>query len=258
MNILVFILGAIVGSFLNVCIYRIPKSRSIIFPPSSCPSCSKNIKWYDNIPILSYVILRGRCRSCKARISPLYITVEILTGIMAVCLFMAFGLTPKFFAYLILMGGLIVASFVDLSIQEIPDGVSIGGLAAGIIMSFAFPAIFDTDSRTASIFGSMLGAIAGAGSIYLMGFFGELVFKKEAMGGGDVKLMAAIGAFIGWKLVLFTFFVAPLFGSIAGVVLKIKDGREIIPYGPYLSLAAVVSIFFGNRIMGLLFYGFYQ
>ncbi len=255
-SILVFIFGSIIGSFLNVCIHRIPKNESIVFPASHCPLCKKDIAWYDNIPILSYVALRGRCRFCDTRIPLRYPIVEILTPVVLLILFTVFGVSAKFFAYSMMACGLIVATFIDFAIQEIPDQISLGGLVAGIIMSLLFPSIFDTASRWAGLLNSVAGAVIGGGSIFLLGFFGELVFKKEAMGGGDVKLMAMIGAFLGWKLVLFTFFVAPVFGAAVGVVQRIKYGKETIPYGPYLSLAALVAIVWGNRILSM-FYGLY-
>ena len=252
-KIMVFIFGAIVGSFLNVCIYRLPKGQSIVTPGSHCPKCNKPISWYDNIPVLSYLVLKGRCRSCKTPINPGYIIVEVITAALAVALFTAFGPGPKFTAYSILSAGLIVATFVDLEIREIPDEVSLGGLAAGLIFVSIFPGISGTALWYKAFLWSALGALAGGGSIYLMGFFGEMVFKKEAMGGGDVKLMAMIGAFLGWKLALLAFFIAPLFGSVVGLILKARDGRDVIPYGPYLSLAAVIAVFWGNNILGIFF-----
>lgn len=252
-KIIVFIFGAIVGSFLNVCIYRLPKGESIVNPPSHCPKCGKPISWYDNVPILSYLILKGRCRACKVPINPGYIIVELITASLAVVLVSVFGLGPKFAGYSILSAGLIVATFADLETREIPDEVSLGGLAAGVIFASVFPGLLGEAVWHKALIGSLLGALAGGGSIYLMGFFGEMVFRKEAMGGGDVKLMAMIGAFLGWKLALLTFFLAPLFGSVVGVILKYKDGRDIIPYGPFLSLAAVSSVFWGDIILRRLF-----
>ena len=256
-KLIIFAFGCIIGSFLNVCIYRLPKGESIVNPPSHCPGCKKNIEWYDNVPILSYIILRGRCRSCKAKIRPRYFVVELLTATLMLALFIAFGLTPRFFAYSVLTFGLIVATFVDFEINEIPDEVSLGGLAAGLALAFIFPSILGEASRFSGLLKSLLGVLAGGGSIYLIGFLGELAFKKEAMGGGDVKLMAMIGAFLGWKLVILTFFIAPIFGAAVGIVQRIKSGKEIIPYGPYLSLAALVAIFFGDHILQLLLYGMY-
>jgi len=254
---IVFIFGSIVGSFLNVCIYRLPKGRSIIIPGSHCPNCTLPIRWYDNIPILSYIFLGGRARCCKAKISFRYFMVEVLTALAFLVLFINFSLTPKFFAYIVMVSGLIVATFVDFEIQEIPDEISVGGLAVGLILAIAFPSIMNETTRLNSFLNSFLGALAGGAMIYVMGSLGEFAFKKEAMGGGDVKLLAMIGAFIGWKLTILTFFIAPLFGSVVGVILKIKEGKDIIPYGPYLSMAAVVSIFFGENIIRLLLYGMF-
>jgi len=256
-KIVVFIFGAIIGSFLNVCIYRLPKGRSIVVPGSHCPNCGAKIRSFDNIPILAYIFLAGKARCCKARISFRYFIVEVLTALTFLVLFLFFGLSAKFFAYLVMVSGLIVATFVDFEIQEIPDEVSIGGLVAGLIFSTIFPSILNEPSRFDCFLNSFLGALTGGVTIYAMGMFGEFVFKKEAMGGGDVKLLAMIGSFIGWKLTLLTFFIAPLFGSIVGIILKIKEGKDIIPYGPYLSLAAVFSIFFGEKVLKFLFYGFF-
>jgi leader peptidase (prepilin peptidase)/N-methyltransferase len=177
---------------------------------------------------------------------------------MAVALFSTFGLSHKFVSFGILSACLIVATFSDLETQEIPDEVSLGGLMAGLAFACVFPDTMGSPSWHVGLLNSALGALAGAGSIYLMGFFGEMVFRKEAMGGGDVKLMAMAGAFLGWKLALFAFFLAPVFGSIVGIILKAKDGRDVIPYGPYLSLAAVVAVFWGEAALKLLFYGLYQ
>ena len=256
-KIAAFIFGSIVGSFLNVCIYRLPKGRSVIVPGSHCPNCAQAIRWHDNIPILSYIFLGGKARCCRAKISLRYFIVEILTASAFLILFSVFGPTPKFFAYAVMVSSLIIATFVDFEIQEIPDEVSIGALAIGLIMAIAFPSVLNETARLDGFLNSFLGALAGGGMIYAMGILGEFAFKKEAMGGGDVKLLAMIGAFIGWKLAVLTFFLAPVFGSIVGIILKIRHGRDVIPYGPYLSLAAVCSIFFGERILHLLFHGIF-
>ncbi len=255
-TIVVFILGSIIGSFLNVCIYRMPREESIVFPPSHCPSCKKNVLWYDNIPIISYLALSGKCRFCKAKISYRYPLVEALTALLLAALFLRFGMTPKFPAYSIMTCGLIVATFVDFRIQEIPDEISIGGIAAGLLLAFAFPAILGAAARGHAILNSLAGAVAGGGSIYLLGVFGKFAFKKEAMGGGDVKLMAMIGSFLGLKLVLLTFFMAPFLGAVPGIILKIRKGAETIPYGPFLSMAALIAVFFGERIIRFFFCAF--
>ena len=246
-----------IGSFLNVCIFRLPKGGSVLTPRSYCPNCKKGILWHDNIPILSYIILKGRCRFCKSRISFRYFLVELLTASLTLVLFMAFGLSTKFFAYSLLASGLIVATFVDLEIQEIPDEVTISGLIIGLGLSLIFPSIFGETSRWYSFLNSSFGALLGGGIIYIIAFVWEKIRKKEAMGGGDVKLLAMIGSFMGWKLTIITFFIAPLFGLIPGIIVMIKDKSQTIPYGPYLSLAALISIFWGERILKLLFYGMY-
>jgi leader peptidase (prepilin peptidase)/N-methyltransferase len=254
-KIFVFAIGAIVGSFLNVCIHRMPSNKSIISPSSHCPKCGKSLYWYDNIPVLSYIVLLGRCRFCREKISVLYPSIELLTAFVIVSLFTVFGAASsvKFYVYSVFASALIVATFIDLHINEIPDSISLGGLVFALALSAIFPALFDTDLRIVGFTRSVTGALAGGTTIYAMGAFGKMVFKKEAMGGGDVKLMAMIGAVLGWKLALFTFFVAPVFGAVVGVIMKIRDGRETIAYGPYLSLAAMVALFFGNDILRALF-----
>ncbi|MDP3790832.1 MAG: prepilin peptidase [Candidatus Omnitrophota bacterium] len=251
----VFIFGAIVGSFLNVCIYRLPKGRSVIIPGSHCPNCAAKIRWFDNIPILAYIFLGGKARCCKAKISFRYFIVEVITALAFLALFVSFGISAKFFAYIIMVCGLVIATFVDFEIQEIPDEISVGGLIVGLALSAAFPSVLNEPTRLGGVLNSFLGAMAGGMMIYAMGMLGEFAFKKEAMGGGDVKLLAMIGSFIGWKLTILTFFTAPIFGSVVGIILKIREGKDIIPYGPYLSMAAVSSIFFGEKVLKFLFQG---
>jgi len=251
--VLIFIAGTILGSFMNVCIYRLPRKESIVLPRSHCPLCGTTIHWFDNIPLLSYLALRGKCRSCGGRISPRYAIVEILSGLMCVLFFLHFGFAPKYFIFVYLACALIVVSFVDIRIHEIPDEITLSGIALGLVLAVLYPPLMNRTGNFASFMDSFLGVIAGGGSIYVLGYIGEFIFKKEAMGGGDVKLLAMIGAFLGWKLAIFTFFLAPFFGSIVGITLKIKEGRDIIPYGPYLSLAAVIAIFWGDDIIKALF-----
>ncbi|MFH1594342.1 MAG: prepilin peptidase [Candidatus Omnitrophota bacterium] len=251
--IALFIAGTIIGSFMNVCIYRLPGGESIIKPRSRCISCGKAIAWFDNIPILSFLALRGRCRSCKKTISIRYPIVEIISGIMCALLFTYFGFTAKSFILLVFSCALVVVSFIDFAIQEIPDVITLPGIVIGLISAALFPSLVGSPDNISAFFNSFLGVLAGGGTIYILGFVGEFIFKKEAMGGGDVKLLAMIGAFIGWKLAIFTFFLAPFFGAAVGITLKLKDGREIIPYGPYLSLAAIVAIFYGDAVIGKLF-----
>ncbi|MCQ9206982.1 MAG: prepilin peptidase [Omnitrophica bacterium] len=253
MIFLFFTFGLITGSLMNVCIYRLPRKESIISPRSHCTRCGKNIPWYDNIPLLSFMLLKGRCRFCKKRISFVYPTVEILSGSICALLFLRFGLTPDFFILWFFTSALIVVSFIDLRIREIPDEITLSGIALGLALSTLYPGLLGESARLPAFLNSFLGVVAGGGSIYALGFLGEFIFKKEAMGGGDVKLLAMIGAFLGWKLTIFTFFLAPVFGSIVGIIMKVKNGEDIIPYGPHLSLAAIVALFYGDEILHKVF-----
>ena len=174
---------------------------------------------------------------------------------MVAAFYAVFGLHLKFFAYSALVCALITASTIDLVSGEIPHEITAGGIATGLVLSFAFPGLLAAASRLAGLEASALGIAAGGGSIFAMGIIGSLIFRKAAMGLGDVMLMAMIGSFIGWKLALLAFFIAPFFGAVVGIAAKIARGDENIPYGPHLSLAAVVSIFFGDRIIGVFFGG---
>jgi len=262
---IIFIMGAIIGSFLNVCIYRLPKNESIISPPSHCPKCGKPIPWHDNVPIVSYLMLMGRCRFCKAKIHWRYPLVEVLTALFLTALFLRFSTTPKFFAYSIMTCGLIVATFIDFETECIPDQVSEGGIVIGLLFALIFPSVMNEAARLHGLLDSLAGMIAGGGCIFILKISGTIMFRKKierlgiesAMGEGDIYLMAMIGAFLGWKLVLLTFFIAPFFGAVAGIILKIRDGRDIIPYGPHLSLAALVAMFFGDGILRFFLYGLY-
>lgn len=250
----IFIFGSVVGSFLNVCIWRLPRDESIFKPRSHCPNCQRPIPWYDNIPFLSFLFLKGRCRFCKGRISFRYFLVEFITASLFLIFFLRFGSDPKFFIYTLLCCGLIVATFVDFKHQIIPEQITLGGLGAGLILSAIFPQLHEVVSRWRSVLSSLLGALVGGGSIYLMGLLGKAIFKKEAMGGGDVKLLAMVGAFIGWRLTVLAFFLGPFFGSVVGIYLKLRKKVDIIPYGPYLSLASIVSILWGEQILRRLFF----
>ncbi|MDO8662181.1 MAG: prepilin peptidase [Candidatus Omnitrophota bacterium] len=263
-QLIVFIFGSVVGSFLNVCIHRMPKSESVVWPRSHCPKCGKRIPGYDNIPFISFILLRGRCRFCKAKISPRYPLVEFITALLFTALFTHYGLSYNFFFYLVLTSALIIATFVDIPHRIIPDEVSVGALIVGFILSsirgfnlapfsFSFKPMLS----------SLSGIIVGGGIIYLTGWLFDLVYFKllknppingesESMGGGDVKLLAMIGAFLGAPRTLLTFFIAPFFGAIIGIIILITKKDHTIPYGPFLSLAALISIFFSNRILHLL------
>ncbi|GAF68030.1 unnamed protein product, partial [marine sediment metagenome] len=184
-DVLIFILGLIVGSFSNVCIYRIPRNESIVYPASHCPKCRTTIKLIDNIPLLSYVILKGRCRNCKSKISIQYPIVELLTGLIYLIIYLTYGLSVQTLIYIILSSALIIIAFIDLNEQIVPDVISLPGIVIGFIISFFVPYI--------SYINSALGVVVGGGIILIIGLAGSVIFKKEAMGGGDVKLAAMIG-----------------------------------------------------------------
>lgn len=251
--LLVFLLGSIIGSFLNVCIYRIPRNESIVSPGSRCPSCKKPIPWFDNIPFLSYIFLRGRCRFCGKRISFRYFAVELISALSFLTLFIHFGFTSRFWLYSLLISILVMISFIDIDFQIIPDGLSLGGLFLGIMLSVFIPQLHNTFIWKQALISSLLGAFIGGGIIYITRVLGNIAFKKESMGGGDVKLMAMLGAFLGWKMAVLIFFIAPFFGAPVGLYLKFKKKCDIIPYGPYLSMASFVAILWGERILDLVF-----
>lgn len=264
-KIVVFIFGSIVGSFLNVCIYRMPQGKSVVWPGSHCPRCEKKIPWYDNIPFLSYILLGGECRFCKGKISLRYLAVELLTAISFVVFFIHYGLTYDFFFYLVLVCSLIVATFVDMQHRIIPDEISIGGMVLGVILNLARGIVLKPlHFSLQPVINSFLGIIIGGGIIYLTGFIFDLVYFKllkkppiqgetSSMGGGDVKLLAMMGAFLGWQKAILIFFIAPFLGVTVGVINLLVKKDHTIPYGPFLSLAAVLSIFWSDKIISLIF-----
>ncbi|MFH1310613.1 MAG: prepilin peptidase [Candidatus Omnitrophota bacterium] len=251
-KLIIFVFGAIIGSFLNVCIYRLPLGKSIVHPHSFCPHCERPIKWFDNVPLISFLILFGKCRYCKNSISARYFVVELVTALSGVILLFYFPISAPFFVYWVLVCALITITFIDIEHQEIPDVISLPGILVGLILMTVFK-LDGSPVYMKSFLNSAVGVLAGGGLMFLLGAFGELIFKKEALGGGDVKLMAMIGAFLGWKLVVLTFFLAPVMGSVVGIFLKIRFSREIIPYGPYLSIGAVISLLYGDKILHYLF-----
>jgi len=263
-NIIVFIFGSIVGSFLNVCIHRMPKGESVVWPRSHCPKCQKRIPGYDNIPFISFLLLRGRCRYCREKISLRYPLVELLTGILMVVFFDHFGLSYEFFLYMVMLWGLIIATFVDIQHRIIPDEVSIGGTIIGFIMVSVTGFTLNPLKFTFSpMLKSGLGIIVGGGIIYLTGALFDLVYFKvlkrpaingetESMGGGDVKLLAMIGAFLGWPMAVLTFFLAPFLGIAFGVINLFIKKDHTIPYGPFLSMSALICLFWADKIISFI------
>jgi leader peptidase (prepilin peptidase)/N-methyltransferase len=249
LNIISLIFGALVGSFLNVCIFRLPKEESIIWPGSHCPLCKKPINFYDNIPLISYLLLRGKCRYCKKPISFQYPLIEGITALSSLFLIMRFGPSLSYLIYFAFVAALIVITVIDLYHQIIPDVISLPGIGAGLLASLIIPQI--------TFLNSLIGILLGGGSLFLVATFYHWLFKKEGMGGGDVKLLAMIGAFLGWKAVILTIFLSSLIGSITGImmmILKGKDFKYAIPFGPFLSLGAVVALFYQNEIISWYLY----
>jgi len=242
--VLIFVLGLIVGSFSNVCIYRIPRNESIIYPASHCPKCRTTIKPIDNIPLLSYILLKGRCRHCKNKISTQYPLVEFLTGLIYLMIYLIYGLTIQTLIYIILSSALIIIAFIDLNQQIIPDVISLPGIVIGFIISFFVPYI--------SFVNSALGVVIGGGIILIIGLGGSVIYKKEAMGGGDVKLAAMIGAFLGWKYIIISLFLGFFLGALAGIILimsKIKSKEDAIPFGPFIVLGSFITLLWGEKII---------
>jgi len=243
-DVLIFILGLIVGSFNNVCIYRIPRNESIIYPASHCPKCRSNISRQDNIPLLSYILLKGRCRNCKSKISIQYPVVELLTGLIYLIIYLTYGLSIQSLIYIILSSALIIIAFIDLNEQIVPDVISLPGIVIGFIISFFVSYI--------SFINSALGVFVGGGIILIIGLAGSVIFKKEAMGGGDVKLAAMIGAFLGWRYIIISLFLGFFLGALAGIFLimsKIKSRKDMIPFGPFIVLGSFITLLWGEQII---------
>jgi len=244
LNILAFIFGACVGSFLNVCIYRIPAELSIVHPGSSCPHCKSSIPFYDNIPILSYLLLMGKCRRCKAPIAIRYPVVELLGGLSALACALSFGPTLHGLVVFVFIATLIVITFIDLDYRIIPDTISLPGIPLFFLAAFAVP--------TVTWRASALGIVAGGGSLFAVAWLYQRITGRQGMGGGDIKLLAMIGAMIGWQGILFTLFSASAIGTVIGILAMIRSGKNMklaIPFGPFLAMGAVIYVFFGDAII---------
>lgn len=264
-NVFVFALGLVIGSFLNVCILRIPVGKSIVLPPSACPQCGTPIRPYDNIPVISYVFLRGKCRGCKTRISPMYPLVELLTAVLFFGCYRAFGLTIDTLKWSVFSAIMTVLVFTDLRERILPDVVNFVGLALGLIFSlfvrssdgtarfvayFVFPRLQSV--RAISVLDAILGAIAGGGLLWLVM---EAYFRlrhREGMGLGDVKMMVMVGAFLGLKRTMLTIFAGSLLGTLLGIAFILARGKKSdyeLPFGTFLGMAAILVVFFGTPFM---------
>ena len=246
----------------------------MVTPPSRCPRCQHRIGWYDNLPLISFALLRGACRHCREPIRWRYPIVELLTTVLMVAVLGRFGAGWLGLIYVAFVCALIVSSFIDLEFRIIPDEISLGGLGLGLLCSVLIPALHQTDSRLVALGRSALGMLVGGGVLYATGTAGDVMLlsfrrlgvclrhhpywrgklsryrhMRESMGGGDVKLLAMAGSLLGWKLVLLTFFMAPFLALIPGLVMLVLKRSHYIPDGPFLSVGLVVSLFFGDRIV---------
>jgi leader peptidase (prepilin peptidase)/N-methyltransferase len=237
------VLGLCVGSFLNVVIYRVPRRLSIVWPGSFCPACRAPIHWYDNLPVVGWMVVGGRCRACRARIPARYPIVEALTGGLFLLHLLVFGWDPILVPRILFACAMVALFSIDLEHKLLPNVITLPGIAAGLAFSLVFPP---------GIVDSVIGVVAGYGSLWLVATAWELFAKKEAMGGGDLKMLAMVGAFLGWQGVVITFFVGFMVGGFfSGLLLAARKVRlaSQIPFGTFLAIGAMVASFWGLRML---------
>lgn len=237
--------GVSIGSFLNVLIYRLPRKMPLILERSICPHCQNKLKWYHNLPLVAFVFLRGKCAFCQKRISWRYPFVELLNGLFYLYFYWQFGLSYEFFVFCFLASALLAIFFIDIDFQIIPDAITLPGIVLGLAVSWLPGGI--------GILNAFIGLLVGGGSLYLIALLGDWIFKKESMGGGDIKMTAMLGTFLGWKQILFIFICSSLIGLVVSIILmifskKVRESR-IVPFGPFLALAAAISMLYGNQII---------
>jgi leader peptidase (prepilin peptidase)/N-methyltransferase len=240
-QLFVFALGCCFGSFFNVVIHRLPNKESLVRPGSKCPHCQHPINALQNIPLVSYVFLRGKCRHCGGRISLRYPIVEGLTGTMALVLFRSYGWHPQFGIEFLFVSLLIIITFIDLDTYLIPDVLSLTGVILGFACSFFSPRL--------SWFDSLLGIVLGGGFFLLIALGYQYLRNKDGLGGGDIKLLGMIGAFLGWPGVVFTILVSSIVGTVVGLAWMQREGNgmsTMLPYGPFLALGATCFLFWGQ------------
>jgi leader peptidase (prepilin peptidase)/N-methyltransferase len=243
--LIVGVFGALIGSFLNVCIYRLPRHESVAWPGSHCPKCSHPLAWYDNIPLVSYLILARRCRYCAVDISFRYPLVEMLNALGYMGLLWFFGPSWATVAYGVLYSALLIVAGTDLSHKIIPNAVTFPGIVVGLISAATILPL--------GLLDGLLGVLVGGGILWFLAWASPYLFGKEGMGGGDIKLLAMIGAFMGWKSALMTIMVGSFLGSIVGITLitaQVIKREDYIPFGPFLVCGALVALFFGPSILG--------
>jgi leader peptidase (prepilin peptidase)/N-methyltransferase len=242
--LLLAFLGLAIGSFLNVCIHRIPLEQSLSHPPSRCPACGYSLRWFDNLPVVSYALIGGRCRKCRVRISPRYPAVEIATAALFVIYGLVFGWTPLLPVRVLFACAMVVLFAIDLEHHLLPDVITLPGIVIGLLASTMLPP---------GLLDALIGAVAGGGVLWLVGEAYYRYTGHEGMGGGDVKMLAMIGAFLGWKLALLTLVLSSFAGSFVGllvVLLKRGGMKYALPYGTFLALGAIAASLIGDRILG--------
>ncbi|MDO8462009.1 MAG: prepilin peptidase [Deltaproteobacteria bacterium] len=247
--VFIILFSAVLGSFLNVCIYRIPRGQSIVLPRSHCPNCGRFLRWFHNVPVVSFLLLKGKCSFCHRPISWRYLLVELITVGFALLTFYRFGPTAAFFLYFFfLVAPLIVISFIDLEHRIIPDWISLPGIVLGFLVRLAL----SNGQYLLSLRESLLGVAIGGGFLFFVAFLYEKLRRQEGLGGGDIKLAAFLGAFLGWQNILFVLPIASLAGFVVALVLVIfyrKGMKYPIPYGPFLSLAGLLQLYYGNELI---------
>ncbi len=255
-SVLVFVLGAMLGSFLNVCVYRLPRNESVVRPRSKCPKCGNAIAWYDNVPVVSWLVLGAKCRQCSEPISWQYPLVEALTGSLFLAVFWKFGFSIASPVYMALAAGLVLITFVDLTDWTIPDVLTFPGMPIGIVCARAAMAVPNTRLLLDNVYLSLAGLVLGGGILYLLDKISLLLLKKRGMGFGDVKLMAMLGAFFGPLGVFLIIMMASLLGSVVGISMILMQrnrpddaGGHYLPFGPYIALGGVLYLFIGPEIV---------
>lgn len=240
---IVAVFGLLIGSFLNAVIHRVPRKESVVSPGSRCPSCGYALRWYDNIPVASYVLLGGRCRRCRKPISVRYPIVELVTAAVFVAHYFVFGWTPLLAVRLLFAASLVALFAIDLEHHLLPDAITLPGIVVGVVASVFLPP---------GVVESLIGLLIGGGVLWLIG---EAYFRysgEEGMGGGDVKMLAMIGAFLGWKLVLVTLVLSSIAGSVLGLaIIAVKRGgmKYALPFGTFLALGALAASLIGDQIV---------
>ena len=248
MTFLVLLTGAMVGSFLNVVIHRVPLGESVVTPRSRCPRCQHEISWWENVPVVSWLLLRGRCRGCSEPISFRYVLVEILAALLAGLLFSRFGPSPAFLFFTYFAFNLLALTYIDLDHQLLPDRLTLSGLVVGLVGA---PVVLPADPLSGFLF-ALKGALVGGGLLYAVAWGYEKATGRQGMGGGDIKFLAMIGAFLGWQGTLLSLFLGSLAGSVIGVSLMLlrgANGRLALPFGPFLAIGAYATLFWGPQIL---------